>query len=61
MAVNYGNIKERVTMRAALEETLSKNGLMVIGGSMSTALEKLGASLNYAFGPPKYLRKRRSW
>ena len=33
-------------MRATLEEVFSKNGLMVIDGSMSTALEQLGANLN---------------
>ncbi|MCC8059744.1 MAG: homocysteine S-methyltransferase [Clostridiales bacterium] len=33
-------------MRATLDEALQRNGLLVIDGSMSTALEKLGANLN---------------
>ncbi|MCD8148810.1 MAG: homocysteine S-methyltransferase [Clostridiales bacterium] len=33
-------------MRVTLDEILRRNGLMVIDGSMSTALERLGANLN---------------
>ena len=32
--------------RTTLEETLQKTGILVIDGSMSTALEQLGCDLN---------------
>lgn len=33
-------------MKASLEEILNRNGVMIIDGSMSTALEHMGADLN---------------
>ncbi len=42
-------------MRTALEETLKKTGILVIDGSMSTALELLGCQLNDSLWTAKVL------
>ena len=42
-------------MRTSLQETLQKTGVMVIDGSMSTALEQLGCDLNDSLWTAKAL------
>ena len=42
-------------MRTTLQETLEKTGVMVIDGSMSTALEQLGCDLNDSLWTAKAL------
>ena len=45
-------------MRATLEETLNKTGILVIDGSMSTALELMGCSLNDSLWTAKVLMEQ---
>lgn len=45
-------------MRTSLQETLQKTGVMVIDGSMSTALEQLGCDLNDSLWTAKALDQR---
>lgn len=44
--------------RLTIEETLNKTGIMVIDGSMSTALERLGCDLNDSLWTAKALAER---
>ena len=44
-------------MRTTLQETLEKTGVMVIDGSMSTALEQLGCDLNDSLWTDVYKRQ----
>ena len=47
---------------ASIENILKQNRIMIIDGSMSTALEKLGASLNSNLWTAPFLEDRhRSW
>ena len=45
-------------MRTSLQETLQKTGVMVIDGSMSTALEQLGCDLNDSLWTAKALAEQ---
>ena len=42
-------------MRTTLEEVMGKNGILIIDGSMSTALERLGCDLNDSLWTAKAL------
>ena len=49
-------------MENSIKQIIDKNGIMVIDGSMSTALEQLGANLNSKLsrqaGPPGLFQSR---
>ena len=43
-------------MADKIKELLEKNGQMIIDGSMSTALEQMGANLNCSLWSKRYIR-----
>ena len=50
------NLKDgETTMKESLQDILDKNGIMVIDGSMSTALENMGLDLNHRLWTAKAL------